>query len=272
MIFSPIVHIIFNCPETGRITEPILQNPPHKIYYFTAFIKKTKQKDVYLQYMEDNIKTIQTHIPAITIIQQPIDYVDYIEIIQQISKIVKKEREENPNVTIYINISSGSKITAIASIEAAKIWDLEDYYVYSSKYQYDGGPMHTGDYYIEKPETFPTQRPDKNHIQTLKLIETMLIRKYNGKALLEDKLVSDEKFVYFKELIRELEFANIIDLERKNKEASKQKSALYMKAKDFLDPLEKTLGYITISKDKRNRKVYLTNKGEILTKIFRYLD
>ncbi len=272
MIFSPQVHIVFNCPETGRITHPLLENPPHKLYYFTAYIKKTKQKDVNLNLMKENIATIKNHIPTITIIRKEIDYVDYIEVIQQISKIVKKEREENPNSTIYINISSGSKITAIASIEAAKIWGLEYYYVYSSNYQpYDDGPIHSGEFYIIKPVTFPTQRPQKDHIRTLKLIEDMTNRKYRKKQLTESELRNIERFIYMKDLIRELESKEIIELESKNRDAQKQKSALYMKAKDFLSPIEKILGYITISKAKRNRKVTLTKKGKKLTEIFKYL-
>jgi len=273
MIFSPQVHIVFNCQEKGRITEPLLENSPHKIYYFTAYIKKTKQKDKYLEYMEENIQTIQNRIPAIKIVRKTVDYVDYIEIIQQISKIVKDERAENSNATIYINISSGSKITAIASIEAAKIWGLEHYYVYSDKYnQYDEGPVHTGKFYIERPVTFPTQRPRKDHIQTLKLIESMIQRKYENKILPKSELNGESKFIYFKNLIEKLEFEGIIGLESNNKDSKKRKSALYMKAKDFLDPLEKELHYITISKDKRNRKVRLTHEGENLIKIFRYLD
>lgn len=273
MIFSPQVHIVFNCQEEGRITEPLLENSPHKIYYFTAYIKKTKQKDEFLEFMEKNIQTVQTHIPSITIVRKTVDYVDYIEIIQQISKIVKAEQEENPNVTIYINISSGSKITAIASIEAAKIWGLEHYYVYSDEYnQYDEGPVHTGKFYIVRPVTFPTQRPRKEHIRALKLIQSMIRQKYENKTLSNSELNGESKYIYNKNLIEKLELEGIIYLESNHKDAKKRKSALYMKAKDFLEPLEKDFQYITISKDKRNRKVRLTQEGENLTKIFRYLE
>ncbi len=273
MIFSPQIHIVFNCKEAGRITEPLLENSPHKIYYFTAFIKKTKQKDDYLEFMEKNIKTIQERIPSITIIRETVDYVDYLEIIQKISKIVKNEREENADAKIYINISSGSKITAIASIEAAKIWNLEHYYVYSDEYNpYDEGPVHTGKFFIERPVTFPTQRPRRDHIQTLKLIQEVLKHKYENKTLAKSNLNGDNKFIYLKTLIEKLESEGIIGLESNNTDAKKRKSALYMKAKDFLEPLEKDLHYITISKDKRNRKVKLTHEGKNLTKIFRYLN
>ncbi len=273
MIFSQQVHIVFNSQETDRITKPLLQNPPHKLYYFTAYIKKTKQKDANLKFMEQNIDTIQTHIPSITIIRKQIDYVDYIEIIQQISQIVKIERENNPNTTIYINISSGSKITAIASIEASKIWDLEYYYVYSSQYDpYEEGPLHTGDIIIMKPTTFPTQRPHKDHIRTLKLINKMIEERFAKKQLPKDKLQTVEKFIYMKDLINKLESNGVVQLDNKHRDPQKRKSALYMKVKDFLNPIANGLGYIEISNEKRNKHVTLTEKGKELIQIFQFLD
>ncbi|MBN2156747.1 MAG: hypothetical protein JW776_11960 [Candidatus Lokiarchaeota archaeon] len=273
MIFSPQIHIVFNAKETHRITEPLLQNPPHKLYYFTACIQKTKQKDPNLQFYHDNTQILKNKIPTIQIIHKEIDYVDYIAVIQEISKIVKIEREESPNATIYINISTGSKITSIASIEASKIWGLEYYYVYSSTYDpYDEGPVHKGDIYIEKPLTFPTQRPEKEHIQTLKLIDEMIQRRYAKKQLSKQEIQDAPQFAYLKDLVQKLQSSGIIDLESKHKDIHKRKSALYMKVKDFLRPLSKTLEYIEISSDTRNKKVMLSEKGKKLIQIFHYLN
>ncbi|KKK54712.1 hypothetical protein LCGC14_3081930, partial [marine sediment metagenome] len=45
-MFSPQIHIVFNCEEEDRITKPIIENLPSKLYIFTAFIKKTQEKDL----------------------------------------------------------------------------------------------------------------------------------------------------------------------------------------------------------------------------------
>jgi len=273
MIFSPLIHIVFNAKETLRITEPLLKNPPHKLYYFTAYIQKTKQNDQNLDFYEKNTSVIKEHIPNIEIIHKEIDYVDYMAIIQELSKIVKDEREQNPHATIYINISTGSKITAIASIEAAKIWNLEYYYVYSTDYDpYDEGPLHKGEIIIEKPPSFPTQRPEKEHIQTLKLIYEMIQNRYIKKNLSKNEQQELPKFVFLKDVIQKLQSTGIVDLESKHKDLERRKSALYMKVRDFLNPLANHLGYIDISGDKRNKRITITKKGNELIEIFRYLD
>ena len=51
-MFSPQIHIVFNCEEEGRITKPIIDNPPNRLYFFTAFLRKTKQKDVNISYYQ----------------------------------------------------------------------------------------------------------------------------------------------------------------------------------------------------------------------------
>ncbi|MHA1252852.1 MAG: DUF6293 family protein [Candidatus Helarchaeota archaeon] len=44
-----------------------------------------------------------------------------------------------------------------------------------------------------------------------------------------------------------------------------------MANKRYLDPLEKELQYITISEDKRNKKICLTENGRNVLEIFKYL-
>ncbi|MHA1758852.1 MAG: DUF6293 family protein, partial [Promethearchaeota archaeon] len=63
-----------------------------------------------------------------------------------------------------------------------------------------------------------------------------------------------------------------LPLRKKSEDPQKLKSSYYMMAnKRFLDPLEKELQYITLSKDKRNKKIYLTNDGKNVLEIFKYL-
>ncbi|KKM21564.1 hypothetical protein LCGC14_1634180 [marine sediment metagenome] len=44
-----------------------------------------------------------------------------------------------------------------------------------------------------------------------------------------------------------------------------------MKNTKFLEPLVKEMKYIKISDDKRNKKVYLTEVGKDILKIFKFL-
>ena len=267
-MFSPQIHIAFNCEEEERITKPIIDNPPNKLYLFTAFIKRTQQKDINMHFYERNIKTLKKEIPLLKIITKEIDYTEYIEIIQELSKIIKYEREENPNCKIFINVSTGSKMASIASTEASRLWDCQIYYVHSSKYEPHGdGPRHKGEFFIFEPVTFPIEKPKEIYIRILKLIDNLISEKYHDKIYDKKK----EKFIYLKNLIYKLEAEKYIELVSKHEEPGSFKSALYMKSRNFLEPLVKELRYIKISDEKRNKKVFLTSIGIEILKIFKFL-
>ena len=267
-MFSPQIHIVFNCEEEDRITKPIIENLPSKLYIFTAFIKKTQEKDLNIHFYEKNIEFLKERIPLLEIVTNEVDYTDYIEIIQELSKIIKVEREENPNSKIYINVSTGSKMASLASTEASKLWDCEIYYVHSSEYEPHGeGPRHKGEFFIFKPITFPIEKPKEIYIRILKLIDNLISKKYQDKIYDRRK----EKFIYKKKLIEELETKGFIELERKHENPSSRKSALYMKSTKFIEPMVNEMKYIKISDDKRNKKVYLTEVGDAILKIFKFL-
>ena len=267
-MFSPQIHIVFNCEEEERITNPIIDNPPNILYYFTAIVRKTKQKDINIDFFKKNVRFLKEKIPLLEIIQKEVDYTNYIEIIQELSKIIKIEKEENPNCNIFINVSTGSKMASIASIEASKLWNCETYYVFSSLYDpHGGGPRHKGEFYIISPLTFPIKKPKEIYIETLKIVDNLIKEKYLNKEYSSKQ----EKFIYKKKLIEELKERGFVELESKHKDPSSRKSALYMKSNKFLEPLISQMNYIKISDDKRNKKVSLTQVGKDILKIFKFL-
>jgi hypothetical protein len=206
-------------------------------------------------------------LPQLEIIRKEVDYTNYIQIIQKLSKIIKDEREEDPNTRIFINVASGSKITAIASIEASKLWDCDVYYVYSTKYDPSGeGPVHKGEMKIKTPITFPIKKPDKKIIEILQFIQELIKERYKRKPSDE----SIRKFIYKKNLIEQLFDQKLITLINKNPEERKLQASKYMKARKYLKPMDQELDFIDISDDKRNKKVYLTDQGKELLQIFKY--
>lgn len=268
-MFSPQIHIVFNAKEDQRIISPIIQSKPNKVYYFTTFIKKTKQKDVNLQYFKNNSVELKKNLPNLEIIQNEVDYTDYIEIIQEISKIIRQERENNSNCKIYINVSSGSKMTALASVEASKLWNCEIYYVYASEYDPNSdGALHKGEMYMKIPTTFPIEKPPELYIKIIKLLESMLAEKYHS---LKKYDPNKRKFIYKKKLLMKMYGTGLITLESENEDERKRLSSLYMKTKKLFAMLSDDLDYIEISNDRRNKKVYLTETGINITKIFKFL-
>ncbi|MFO8017138.1 MAG: DUF6293 family protein [Promethearchaeia archaeon] len=267
-MFANQIHVVFNAKEDKRITDPILKNPPNKLYYFTANIEATGQKDENMDYFQKNTKLLEKKIPTLEIIHRELDYTNYIQVIQEISKIIKDEREENENAEIYINVGTGSKITALASSEASKLWNCYIYYVFASKYDPSGeGPQHKGEMFIKEPITFPIKKPKPLYIKILKLFKNMLVEKYQGKEY--DK--SQGKYIFKKNFIDKLIEEAILQLEHENENERKRRASYYMKSKKYFEPLEDQLGYIEISDDKRNKKIRLTKTGKDILKIFKHL-
>lgn len=264
---TPQVHIVFNTAEDRRITDPIIRYAPNKLYYFTAYIKSTGQSDEHMDFYEKNIDILRKLFPQLDILHKQVDYTDYIEIIQELSKIIKIEREENPNCSIYLNIGSGSKITALASSEASMLWNCIPYYVHSEHYNPISTPRHEGDIIIKKPVIFPFKKPRKELIKVLRVIKELIDIRY----LLKETVVK-EKFIYKKDLLEPLIKKNLLTLEKKNLDPSSQKSSYYMKLNQrYLKPLANNQNYIKISKDKKNQKIYLTDAGWDVIKIFEFL-
>ena len=117
-----------------------------------------------------------------------------------------------------------------------------------------------------EPLTFPINKPDKLYVKTLKLIQELVTNKYSNK----DYDTAKRKFIYLKRLIDELESEGFVKLNIEHDDPRSRKSALYMKIRHFLDPLIADLNYIELSNDKRNKKVFLTEKGREVLKIFKF--
>lgn len=264
-MFSPQIHIVFNCEEEDRITKPLLEYPPNKLYYFIAFIKLTGQKDVNIAFYERNIKLLQKNIPNLEIITSEVDYLDYDELIRKLSIIIREERNKNPKCSIYFNASTGSNLCAIASIEASKAFECKYYYTTAEIYDPHGdGPHHKGKVTIFFPTTFPIQKPPIRHVQILQLINRMINKRFKGK--LYD--ISKEKAISLKELVNALHDKGLIPLKKKHPDPKSQTSALYMNARTILMALEKKFNYIRLLGDRRYKKVCLTQSGKEIVNFF----
>jgi len=83
---------------------------------------------------------------------------------------------------------------------------------------------------------------------------------------------STPQFIYKKELIQILRDKGYLMLKSIHFNLRFQLSSYYSKIdKNFLETLKNELNYIRISEDKKNKKVFITEKGDIVLKIFKYL-
>ncbi len=173
-----------------------------------------------------------------------------------------------PECEILLNIGTGSNITALASTEAARLWNCKIFYTYSTKYNPSiKGARHKGDIITIEPLLFPIKKTKKKFIKVLKILDNALKRKYIGK-----NSESNIRFIYKKQLIELLIKKGLLNLQVKHYDPRSLQSSYYMKINQrFLNPLARDLNYIKISEDKRNKKIVITEKGKIILKIFKYL-
>ncbi len=99
-------------------------------------------------------------------------------------------------------------MASIASIEASKLWKCETYYVFIFLYDpHSRGPRNKGEFYIETPITFPINKPKEKYLRSLKMVAELIKIKYESK----EYNYKQEKFIYKKKLIEELETKGFID-------------------------------------------------------------
>ncbi|MHA1377210.1 MAG: HFX_2341 family transcriptional regulator domain-containing protein [Candidatus Helarchaeota archaeon] len=251
------IHIAFQGKETDRISEPIIKYKADKAYIFIFKDEKTEkfmeQHNIIKQKLKNN------NIDAVTVNSEIHSYND---VIQNISKIIKQEREKNPACEIFINISVGTKITAVAAMDACRLWRCSPYYVLPLEYlpenQDDDLSLSKGIKDIIYPPHFEMVKPETHLIEALKIIAT-----------------SKKGFMYKKDFKKKLQEKKLLHILKKYDDPKdpNKKSAEYMALnQQFIIPLMQKWKYIEQSDDKRNKKLTLTDLGREALQIFKYLD
>ena len=93
-----------------------------------------------------NIANIRLATPDCEIQEIAVNYVNYFDIIGRLSEIIKNEMQM-PDTCIIINVGTGSKMIAIANMDAYRIWPEHMFviYPYSSDYKPERpSPAHDG--------------------------------------------------------------------------------------------------------------------------------
>lgn len=262
------IMVFFLADEFERFIEPVKQLNPSKVY---IFIFENYEKDInYKNHYSNIVKAIKEFNNNIEITDVLVTFVDYYKVIQELSKIIKEEREKNPQVDIYLNCATGSKISAVATIDAARIWKTNVFYVYSDDYDPNRQIKHKGKMKIIIPPVFPVEKPKWALIETLRILNGMI----------EDNRINnryesnDENFVLKSVLEDKLKRMKLlITSTQKSSDNSRKKSARDQMAlkQRFLDPLVSS-NYIRLGKQSKEKKIYLTPEGSRIAEIFKYYN
>jgi len=230
----------------------------NKAYIFILVDEKTEQFMDQYYAIENQLKENN-----IELISKGIDLHSYVDVIQNISLIIKNERDNNSETKFFVNLSVGTKITAIAAMDACRFWDCTPYYVRSEHYIPEKAvskqtqALSYGKMEIFSPPIFKIIKPESNLIEALKIIN----EKKTG--------------IYKKEFRKKLLAKNLLMIQKKYELPNdpKKLSAEYMAMnQQYIYPLRDTWNYIQISDAKRNQKISLTELGEEVIQIFKYLS
>ncbi|MHA1341908.1 MAG: HFX_2341 family transcriptional regulator domain-containing protein [Promethearchaeota archaeon] len=260
------VHIIFIDRELERFMAPIRDFNPQKIY---VFVYESTERDVNFKLIFPKLKEeIKNFNKAIEIIIKEIKFTDYFKVIQELSKIIKEERKIDKNTKILINCSTGSKMSAVACIDASRLWNVDVIYVYSDDFQNDRQYKHMGKMKIIIPPIFPVTKPSWKEIETLRLINNM-INEYIEEGEYEDP--EDEGYILRMNLQDKVFKEKILRTDGKKDIANKRSRESTAFKDKILKPLYNK-GYIRIEKYSKTQKIYLTEEGRRIAEVFKYYN
>ncbi len=229
--------------ESDRIVLPAIEMKADKIWILVHDNpKKTKAKS-YL----DDIKT-RLRRERIEFDVKKLDRLNLFSVIKGLRSIVN----ENENNTYYVNVSSGSKIQAVACTMACMMFNeknnLIPYYAQPKDYfEYNEEQMSTGlEKIIDLPQ-YDIKTPDEKLIHTLQIIKNnnSRIDKSNLAVAVDDKKILE------------------IGAKKDNYEQARFTSL----DKNIIQPLKNDWGFVKEEKIGRTRWIEITPEGERVLEI-----
>ncbi|MCE7736978.1 MAG: hypothetical protein GPJ54_18985 [Candidatus Heimdallarchaeota archaeon] len=236
------VHIAPVGFQFRRVTEPLI-----KMRADTVYLVSYKNDDKAKEYYSSILNELSKKYNHIKIVEVFIDIWDLYECIEKFRDIIKNEAGN----TTYINVSTGTKITAIAGMLSCMMWNAIPYYAPVSYIKSEDDSVSHSEL-VGEPIILPNYEINKPRAEYMLILH--LIKQNGGKQ---------KKF----QLIQKLEEIDIIRLKDESKE-SLSKAAKHSQLRALLDPMENDWKYIKIKSAGRLSIVSITEQGETALKIF----
>ncbi len=230
------VHIVPLGFEIDRIILPAQQMKADKIW---LLIHDNPSQDKAKSYSETILKQFKKD--KIQVEFAEADRGDVFNILKIVKEIFEREKEND----IYVNVSSGSKIQAIACMMACMIFkecNVTPYYAEPESYPSTQGKQQSiGLKNIIPLPKYEIQKPRQELINALKIIKS-----HNGKITKKDMAILAED-------------AKIITVGAKDENQSQARFASL--DKNIIQPLQDQWKFINVQKIGRNRWITITQEG-----------
>lgn len=226
-----------------RVTEPLIRMRADMVY----IVKYIHDDDDIAYEFYDKIKNeLEVNYRHIQVKEIHVDLWNLYECMGAFRKIMLEEKKNH----VYVNVSTGTKITSIAGMLSCMMWNAHPYYVPIS---YVGREKRVNvSEHVDEPEDLPTYSINKPHPEFM-LILDLLSR--NGGVMRKARL------------IKELEDKGVIDSRDMNgNELSSP--AKHSRLRALLDPMERHWNLVSVQARGRRSEVYIQKQGETALKIF----
>lgn len=235
------IHIAAVGYDFVRVVDPLIKSKADKAYFILHEFDRGQSK--FLNHIK---KELKKKLPSIKTKEYYLDIWDLYSCIQKYKEIISKEEGNH----VLVNVSTGTKITAIAGMLACMSWNASPYYV---KFIH---PSESADKTIRREQVFDRDelpvfeinKPSSIHLEILDLIEK------SGSKMKK------------KHLIKALEGIVIPKNDEEGNELSIQ--AKHSRLRPILSSMEKDWRFVTVEARGGRSYVYLTEQGEQALKIF----
>ncbi|MDP9289950.1 MAG: DUF6293 family protein [Thermoproteota archaeon] len=237
------VHIATVGFQIRRVAEPLIRERADKVYLITR-----SHEDKATAYLDKIIKILRKE-KYLQIEKRAMDIWDLFDCLQTYKKIMKEES----NAHIYINVSTGSKVSSVAGTMACMIWKGTPYYAhieYNDKKDPADDLPNEDVTVIEEIPVYSINKPKPESLVVLTILE-------NSKGERPKTMKKDR-------LIEELEEAGIID-------RNLSIGAKHSKLKGLLNSISiagSDNPLVEVEYKGRQSNVILTTQGESTLKIF----
>jgi len=172
---------------------------------------------------------------------------DLYECLEKFRQIIFNEKQNH----VFVNVSTGTKITSIAGMLSCMLWKATPYYApvaYPKTNEAQPPPTEI----VEDPEVLPVYDINKPKRESLQVLD--ILNKAGGRMRKA-------------QLISELERAGVIRL--KDESIVKfTKAAKHSQLRVILDPMELEWNYVKVESNGRRSEVSLTEQGITALRIF----
>lgn len=239
------IHIVPVGFEFQRVTQPLIDKQADKVYLVT--FKKDDDAKGFFSKIKKELSQNYKHIQVEEVF---LDIWDLYECIEEFRKIILREEGNH----VYVNVSTGTKITAIAGMLSCMLWNATPYYAPISYPDRESKSM-PSEHVLDSKElpTYDIKKPERKYMHILELLKS------NGGTMRKSKIISE---------LEEMGMLRTTDQDRRELKGPAKHSQL----RALLNPMEQDWKFVQVKASGRRSEVTITNQGKNALRIFSCVD